>query len=64
MYELLYQDYCAYLKAKGESPVALVGDKEKDKDEKERFKATFTKNGKTHLTLPIRKTAKANVYKK
>ncbi len=55
VYELLYQDYCAYLKA-GESPVALVGDKEKDKDEKERFKAYVYEKWKDAFDFTWKKT--------
>ena len=55
VYELLYQDYCAYLKAKGESPVALVGDKEKDKDEKERFKKYVNEKWKDAFDFTYKK---------
>ena len=58
VYELLYQDYCAYLKAKGESPVALVGDKEKDKDEKERFKAYVYEKWKDAFDFTYKKNSK------
>lgn len=55
VYELLYQDYCAYLKAKGESPVALVGDKEKDKGEKERFKKYVNEKWKDAFDFTYKK---------
>ena len=55
VYELLYQDYCAYLKAKGESPVALVGDEEKDKVEKERFKKYVNEKWKDAFDFTYKK---------
>ena len=58
VYELLYQDYCAYLKAKGESPVALVGDEEKDKVEKERFKAYVYAKWKDAFDFTYKKNSK------
>ena len=58
VYELLYQDYCTYLKAKGESPVALVGDKEKDKGEKERFKAYVYEKWKDAFDFTYKKNSK------
>ncbi len=58
VYELLYQDYCAYLKAKGESPVALVGDTEKDKGEKERFKAYVYEKWKDAFDFTYKKNNK------
>ena len=63
VYELLYQDYCAYLKAKGESPVALVGDKEKDKDEKERFKAYVYEKWKDAFDFTYKKNSKGEYVK-
>ena len=61
VYELLYQDYCTYLKAKGESPVALGGDKEKDKGEKERFKAYVYEKWKDAFDFTYKKVGE-NTY--
>ena len=63
VYELLYQDYCAYLKDKGESPVALVGDKEKDKKEKDRFKAYVNAKWKNAFDFTYKKVG-TNTYVK
>ena len=63
VYELLYQDYCAYLKDKGESPVALVGDKEKDKGEKERFKAYVYAKWKDAFDFSYKKNSKGEYVK-
>ena len=63
VYELLYQDYCTYLKAKGESPVALVGDKEKDKKEKDRFKAYVYAKWKDAFDFSYKKNSKGECVK-
>ena len=63
VYELLYQDYCAYLKAKGESPVALVGDEEKDKVEKERFKKYVNEKWKDAFDFTYKKNSKGECVK-
>ncbi|WP_244049091.1 InlB B-repeat-containing protein [Fannyhessea vaginae] len=63
VYELLYQDYCTYLKAKGESPVALVGDKEKDKKEKDRFKAYVNAKWKDAFDFTYKKNSKGECVK-
>ena len=58
VYELLYQDYCAYLKSKGESKPADLVDGMVATSEKERFKAYVYEKWKDAFDFTYKKNSK------